>query len=68
MKMTYGKMTRLACYVASEHTGDYEKGDIEDLVREVGKEVAHDFYVMLERNFGTDVDDILNWIEECEEE
>jgi hypothetical protein len=66
--MRYVKMTRLACYVASEYTGDYEKGDIEDLVREVGKEAAHDFYVMLGCKYGTDVDDILNWIEECEEE
>ena len=64
----YRKMTRLACFVASQHVAEYDRDTVESLVEEVGWEAAEDFYHMVGRIYGADVDQILNWISEMEAE
>ena len=64
----YRKMTRLACFVASQHVAEYDRDTVESLVEEVGWEAAEDFYHMVGRIYGADVDQILNWISEMEDE
>ena len=64
----YKRMTRLACFVASQYVSEYDRDEVGYLVETVGCEAAEDFYNMLERIYDTDVDQILNWIYEMEDE
>ncbi len=64
----YRNMTRLACFVASQHVAEYDRDTVESLVETVGWEAADDFYEMLGRIFGVDVDEIRKWIYEMAQE
>jgi cephalosporin hydroxylase len=66
----YRKMTRLACFVADEHTEvtDYERDDIQMLVGEVGHQAVDDFYEMVGQIYGVDVSKIRGWIDEIDVE
>ncbi len=63
----YRNMTRLACFVADRYVAEYDRDNVEMMVEEVGWEAADDFYRMLGRIFGVDVNQILNWISEMED-
>ncbi len=64
----YRKMTRLACYVADQHVTKYSRDTVEDLVETVGWQAADDFFQMIRDIYGANVDDILYWISEVEDE
>ncbi len=64
----YGKMRRLACYVADQHVVEYDRDTVEDLVEKVGWEVADDFYEMIGRIYCADVSKIRGWIDEMAQE
>jgi hypothetical protein len=66
--MSYRNMTRLACFVADQHVAKYDRDNVEMMVEEVGWEAADDFYEMLGRIFGVDVDEIRGWIDEIAQE
>tara|TARA_R100000808_G_scaffold9110_1_gene25283 strand:+ start:3859 stop:4068 length:210 start_codon:yes stop_codon:yes gene_type:complete len=64
----YGRMTRLACFVASQYVGEYDRDTVEMMVESVGWEAADDFYELYEKVFGADVDEIRGWIDEMAQE
>tara|TARA_Y100000004_G_scaffold189212_1_gene244479 strand:- start:321 stop:512 length:192 start_codon:yes stop_codon:yes gene_type:complete len=61
-------MTRLACFVAHQHVGEYDRDNVEMMVEEVGWEAADDFYETYGKMFGVDVDEIRGWIDEMAQE
>ena len=64
----YRNMTRLACFVASQHVAEYDRDTVEIMVEEVGWEAADDFYEMIGWKFGADVKKIRGWIDEMAQE
>tara|TARA_R100000353_G_C6398801_1_gene167005 strand:+ start:147 stop:362 length:216 start_codon:yes stop_codon:yes gene_type:complete len=67
MSWNYKNMTRLATFVASG-VEDYDRQDVESMVRFCGWEVAQDFYVQYELQFDADCGKQLDWISELAEQ
>ncbi len=67
MSWDYKKMTRLATFVASG-VEEYDRQDVESMVRFCGWEVAQDFYVQYEKQFHADCSQQREWISELAEQ
>ena len=67
MNWDYKNMTRLACFVASG-VEDYDRQDVESMVRFCCPKTAFNFYVQYEKTYHADCSQQREWISELAEE
>ncbi len=63
----YGKMTRLACFIAPASMDEWERSDIENMVESCGSEATYDFLNAYQNRFGIDLKRQIGWVLEMEE-
>ncbi len=62
--MNYERMTRVALYVAQGGMEDWPKSSVEDMAEQCGAEASYDFYQALQRRYGVDCSQQLDWLDE----
>ena len=62
--MNYERMTRVALYVAQAGMEDWPKSSVENMADQCGAEASYDFFQALQRRYGVDCSQQLEWLDE----